>query len=167
MEVQKEKTVYFWGVDSNHGHMSNFFVCPYKGKYGDVFCSEQDFMLMKLMQFDSNNEQLKNAMLSARLPDDVKKLGRLVRNFNQEVWDEVKSSCMIEAIYQKYDNNPDLKKKLLDTGNATLVEASPYDKIWGIGISEKDARSGVSWRGENLLGKALMFIRNAFRELEH
>lgn len=70
---------------------------------------------------------------------------------------------MKTGLIEKFSQNPDLKKALVRTGDAILVEASPFDKIWGIGISAKDAQKNKPWEGENLLGKALMEVRDNIR----
>lgn len=68
---------------------------------------------------------------------------------------------VVEGNVAKFSQNPDLKEFLLGTGDAVIVEASPYDKIWGIGLKANDerARNPETWRGENLLGFALMDVR--------
>ena len=73
---------------------------------------------------------------------------------------------MIEGNYLKFSQNPHLRNYLINTGNRILVEASPYDRIWGIGISEKDAvqETPNNWRGLNLLGFALMEVRDRLQE---
>jgi ribA/ribD-fused uncharacterized protein len=67
---------------------------------------------------------------------------------------------VLEGNLAKFTQNPGLQKMLLDTGNKVLVEASPYDTICGIGLSEEDARNGVTWRGQNLLGNMLIEVRS-------
>ena len=66
---------------------------------------------------------------------------------------------MFDALYYKFSQNDDIRQKLLSTGNSTLVEASPRDRIWGIGLNITDAQSGKDWKGKNLLGKTLMRVR--------
>ena len=96
---------------------------------------------------------------------DYKKLGRKVRNFEPEPWDSKKSEIVVEGNKAKFSQNPDLKEFLLSTGDAILVEASPYDKIWGIGLDRETAMKGSveQWQGENLLGCALMEVRDWLR----
>ena len=84
----------------------------------------------------------------------------MVKNFDEEVWNQLKYQIMYEAVKAKF-SNPILMKKLIDTKDKILVEASPYDKIWGIGLNETDAKKTLptNWIGENLLGKVLMQVR--------
>lgn len=92
----------------------------------------------------------------------MKALGRQVRGFDAKVWDEVKFSVVLNASYLKFSQNASLRDFLLQTGSKILVEASPVDKIWGIGMSASDenAQNPVKWRGQNLLGFALMRARD-------
>ena len=92
-------------------------------------------------------------------PYQCKKLGRQVKNWNQELWDQHKCDIMFDALRYKFSQNDDILQKLLSTGNSTLAEASPRDRIWGIGLNITDAQSGKDWRGKNLLGKTLMRVR--------
>ena len=92
----------------------------------------------------------------------MKALGRQVRGFDVKVWDEVKFSVVLNASYLKFSQNANLREFLLSTKDKILVEASPVDKIWGIGMSAEDqnAQNPMKWRGQNLLGFALMRARD-------
>ena len=118
-------------------------------------------MWEKQQLFNPTNILLENNILETTNPAIIRNLGRFVQNFNQTVWDTKKYDIMKRGLIEKFSQNINLKKALLDTNDAILVEASPYDTIWGIGLSEKDAKN-KKWRGENLLGKALMDVRNIF-----
>ena len=109
-----------------------------------------------------------NEIMTANNPYDYKKLGRKVRNFEPESWDARKSEIVVEGNKSKFGQNLDIKEFLLSTGDAILVEASPFDKIWGIGLDRETAMKGTveQWQGENLLGCALMEVRDYLRELE-
>ena len=97
-------------------------------------------------------------------PATAKKLGRAVKGFNAARWDSVRYEIMKEGLTLKFTQNPPLKEALISTGDAVLVEASPYDKIWGIGMSEVSAiKAGESKWGQNLLGKALMEVRESLK----
>ena len=100
--------------------------------------------------------------MSASDPKSYKSLGRKIKGFDAAVWDSHKYNIVVEGNKAKFSQNPLLRNYLLSTGNAVLVEASPYDRIWGIGMYESQARSGSvdSWKGENLLGYALMEVRD-------
>jgi len=94
-------------------------------------------------------------------PATVKALGRQVRPFDQATWEAVRSDVVARGNYLKFSQNARLRKLLLSTAGLTLVEASRYDSIWGIGLNLSDAAAGAKWRGLNLLGAALMRVREA------
>ena len=100
-------------------------------------------------------------ILETNVPFEQKALGRKVRNFNQQVWDQVKFDIMVVGLYEKFKQNPGIINSLLDTSGTELVEANPNDKIWGVGLSVSDPRilNKEEWLGENLLGKVLDKVR--------
>lgn len=91
----------------------------------------------------------------------IKSLGKKVKNYNEEVWVQNRELIVEEGNFAKFDQNQQLKQSLLNTKGTILVEASPYDKIWGIGLKENDikAQNEETWEGLNLLGKLLTMIR--------
>lgn len=101
-------------------------------------------------------------ILVAKTPAEAKKLGRGVLNFDVEVWKEKCFEVVTKGNVHKFDQNPDLKTYLLNTGERVLVEASPYDQIWGIGLAAEDPKveHPEQWNGLNLLGFALMVARD-------
>lgn len=126
--------------------------------------TEQYMMFSKADMF--HDEVMARKILMTDNARDIKAFGRLVRNFNSNEWDAVKYAIVKKGNFLKFDQNPSMKKQLLSTGNTTLVEASPYDTIWGIGLYEGDPRAmdDKQWLGENLLGKLLIELRNEFRK---
>ena len=100
-------------------------------------------------------------------PKEIKALGRNVRNFDEALWDKMKYPLVLMGNYNKFVQNEDLRKFLLSTGDCVLVEASPYDHVWGIGLSADDTRAKHprQWNGDNLLGFALMEVRDEIRRV--
>lgn len=92
----------------------------------------------------------------------MKKLGRKVRNYDDSIWKEKRYDVVVKGNIAKFSQNEKLRSFLLSTGSKILVEASPKDTIWGIGLEESspDALSPRKWQGENLLGFALMEVRD-------
>ena len=119
-------------------------------------------MCSKALLFEDYN--ILGKMFSTSDPKLLKALGQKVQNFDQKKWDAFKLDIVILGNYLKFSQNLNLKQKLIQTEKAILAEASPYDKVWGIGLSADNdlANSPDSWRGENLLGYALMTVRNIF-----
>ncbi len=95
-------------------------------------------------------------------PAEAKKMGRKVKGFNAKVWDEHKHGIVKEANLLKFSQHTPLRDFLIKTGSRILVEASPLDNIWGIGLAQDDprAKNPHQWEGENLLGFALMEVRD-------
>lgn len=108
-----------------------------------------------------------NVCVEPELLVQAKKLGRLVEGFDAAVWAEHCRRIVTEASEHKFAQNPHLKEFLLSTGETVLVEASPYDNVWGIGLAANDplALDPRTWKGENLLGFSLMDARSALQEL--
>ncbi|KAF9456867.1 hypothetical protein BDZ94DRAFT_1274581 [Collybia nuda] len=96
----------------------------------------------------------------------VKALGREVVGFDEEIWKREREKIVLEGNLHKFRANPELKQRLLDTGERVFVEASPGDRIWGIGYAENRALEDRSGWGSNLLGKVLGQTRRMLREEE-
>lgn len=106
------------------------------------------------------------AILAESSPRALQKLGRSVRGFDQKAWDAHKFSIVLQGTRLKFSQHSDLAAHLLGTGVQHLAEANPKDCVWGIGMGEAhaDARTPSKWRGENLLGRALMLVREEMRK---
>ena len=111
--------------------------------------------------------EIRAQILESRDPKRIKALGRKVRNFDQTLWDRAKYSIVLNGNWCKFSQNRALRDFLLSTGNSVLAEASPFDGIWGIRLSaaSSEARDPLKWRGENLLGFALMEVRDELRRV--
>jgi ribA/ribD-fused uncharacterized protein len=99
-------------------------------------------------------------------PKTIKALGRQVINFDEKEWDKVKYKIVLNGNYYKFSQNVDMLEALRSTGNKVLVEASPYDKVWGVGLDENNEKiyNPSYWKGENLLGFALMEVRDELKK---
>ncbi|BET47343.1 NADAR family protein [Kitasatospora aureofaciens] len=104
-------------------------------------------------------------VLAAAHPAGAKKAGRLVRGFDEAVWERERFRIVVEGSVHKFASDPALRAFLLGTGGRVLVEASPVDRVWGIGLAADDeaAQDPERWRGPNLLGFALMAARERLR----
>lgn len=127
------------------------------------FCMEQCMMVGKARLFQ--DVEVQQQILSCPDPRKIKALGRSVKPFDSKRWDRVKYSLVLTGNYHKFVQNPVLRRFLLSTGDSVLVEASPYDCIWGVGLSAGDPRihDPRQWLGQNLLGFALMEVRDEIR----
>jgi ribA/ribD-fused uncharacterized protein len=111
------------------------------------------------------DERAAARVLAAISPAEAKEIGRHVQGFDEAVWLEHRDEIAVRALRGKFKAHPLMLDELLGTGDAEIAEASPVDRIWGIGIDADSARAGEPWRGENVLGKALMKVREEFRAL--
>ena len=123
-------------------------------------CAEQYMMAQKARVF--GDDEIFELILKSDDPKDIKALGRKVKGFNSDLWNENKFRIVLEGNYAKFSQNEDLRDFLMSTNDKILVEASPYDKIWGIGMreSEDGVNNPKNWKGTNLLGFAIMQVRD-------
>lgn len=105
-------------------------------------------------------------ILSSKEQGDIKALGRRIKNFKEELLNEEKFNIVKRGNLAKFSQDENLKEFLLSTKGKILVEASPYDCVWGIGrgVNEEGIEDPKTWRGENLLGFALMEVRDTLGE---
>jgi ribA/ribD-fused uncharacterized protein len=159
---EDDKFVFFWqgGDIYSNFYQSNFYL------YNKEFSSaEQCFMYSKAIHFQ--DFQIAKQILKTHEPMNCKNLGRKVKNYNEKEWNILREEKMFQACFAKFAQNEGLKEKLINTSNKILVEASPNDKIWGVGLREDDTEilNPYNWRGQNLLGKVLMKVREIIKEM--
>lgn len=163
---EKYKFVFFWGHTPpkdgsiNESCFSQWWMCDFVVDEVKYCCAEQYMMAEKARLFQ-DDEMLK-AILTAKHPKQMKEFGRNVKHFDAEIWENHCYNIVLKGNIAKFAQNPALREYLKTTGNRILVEASPRDKIWGIGIgkSNPQAENPLSWRGKNLLGFALTQVRD-------
>ncbi len=156
MKVETSTMVLFWNADNifSNWHPSKLELHGHKFKN-----AESAFMYLKAEMF--NDTEAMARLPKCDNPAEAKKIGRGVKNFNNEQWDKARYEAMKIVLENKFFQNENLAKVLAATGEKTIVEASPLDKIWGIGLAPDDVRAQdpKNWKGQNLLGLALMEIR--------
>jgi ribA/ribD-fused uncharacterized protein len=126
--------------------------------------AEHWMMAKKALLF--NDETIFRKIIEVKSPAEVKKLGREVQNYNDEIWIKNRNEIVKEGNLLKFRQHQDLKEFLLNTKERILVEASPVDAIWGIGMpsDHQNINNPKKWRGLNLLGFALMEVRDELRK---
>jgi hypothetical protein len=141
--------------------LSNWHPCQFSYHGVDFTCVEQFMMFAKAKLF--NDEESVGGILSTGDPMTQKMIGRKVAGFDLRTWEAKRESIVFVGCREKFAQNPGLRSILLATVPTELVEASPYDLIWGIGLGERDPRltDRTQWRGQNLLGITLMKVRDA------
>jgi len=159
---KKLKFIFFWKPVKtsiiDESCLSQWFPAQFKKNEYIYKTAEHYMMAEKARLFD---ESMVCKILNAKTTKEVKNLGRIIKNFDEELWKEKAFDIVVEGNYLKFSQNKKLKEYLLSTKDKILVEASPYDKIWGIGLAKGDkAKNPLMWNGENKLGFALMKTRD-------
>jgi ribA/ribD-fused uncharacterized protein len=151
--------VFFWGGTCSQWAKSDFTI------EGVTYnCAEQYMMAKKALLFDDADAYA--SIMKSKNPRDQKAFGRKVIGFDSDVWNIECRHYVYEANYAKFTQNPSMLSELESYGDKELVEASPYDKIWGIGMHWKD--DGIddksNWKGSNWLGEAIMQVRETLKK---
>ena len=156
MTGEQRRFTFFWQSESpfSQWHPVEFVV---KGKR--FVCAEQYMMHGKAVLF--GDLEVAERILASASPKTHKALGRKVSGFDDQVWKRERERIVYEGNHAKFTQNASLLAELMATAGTELVEASPTDRIWGVGLSAEDPRiqNPSQWRGQNLLGKVLTRLR--------
>lgn len=166
---EKIKFLFFWGhhpsADGSvtQSCFSQWWQAPFTVDGITYKTAEHWMMAGKARLF--NDDVILQKILLVNTPDEAKKLGRQVKNFDAAAWDTHKFDLVVNGNHHKFSQHPALKTFLLNTHDRILVEASPMDRIWGIGMaaSNEHVENPLQWRGHNLLGYALMVVRDQLK----
>lgn len=161
----------FWGHTSKPGRpvgkecLSQWY--PASFVIGDqTYLTAEHFMMASKAVVFGDSEAYESVLLAAT-PQEAKRIGREIRGFDSARWIGVSFGLVVEGNVEKFQQNAVLREFLLTTGESVLVEASPVDTVWGIGLAADDpnATNPEQWKGENLLGFALMEVRRRLAAL--
>ncbi|MGD6742925.1 NADAR family protein [Streptomyces sp. BH106] len=163
------KYLHFWGHTPRKdgsigaGCLSQWWPSPFTVAGVEYATAEHWMMAQKARLF--GDPEAERRAIAAGHPAEAKKAGRLVRGFDGEVWERERFGVVVEGSVHKFAADPGLREFLVSTGERVLVEASPMDQVWGIGLAADDAGAAdpEAWRGLNLLGFALMAARERLR----
>lgn len=138
---------------------SQWYACEFVAEGLRFNCAEQYMMWGKARLF--GDEEVAKEIMEAKHPREHKALGRKVKGYDEQKWREHRERIVKDGNRAKFTQNAELLALLEGTVGTELVEASPYDKIWGIGLAESDPRAHdpAKWKGQNLLGKVLTELR--------
>ena len=154
--------LYFYSHRGRGGCLSQFYESPFVSD-GATFETAEKFMMASKARL-MGDEAAVGQIVATTKPEDAKELGRRIAPWDEALWQAERFGIVSRGTELKFSQNPQLREWLLQTGDTTLVEASPYGTVWGIGLSVADAETGAEWRrGMNLLGKALGEVREKFR----
>jgi ribA/ribD-fused uncharacterized protein len=159
------KYVFFWGhTPTSRGEigkecLSQWYAARFEVD-GVSFATAEHYMMYRKALLFSDHDTAKQ-ILHAPNPGAAKSLGRSVRGFIDSVWVDHRSAIVVDGNYAKFSQSAALREYLVNTKQRVLVEASPVDRVWGIGLAADDehVENPLMWRGLNLLGFALMTIR--------
>ena len=171
-EGQSIEFVFFWrptpSADGkiSESCLSQWWGCRFEVDGVEYCCAEQFMMAEKARLFD-DGEMLTKIMESVN-PKEMKAYGRKVRGFEKDVWEDACYGIVKRGNVAKFSQNPELWEYLKGTQKRILVEASPMDRIWGIGMGKTnpDAQNPLKWKGSNLLGFALTEVREQLLKAE-
>ena len=159
------KYLFFWShqPDKPHAYLSQWWSAPFELDGALYPTAEHYMMAAKAALF--GDEARRQQILAAPHPGAAKQLGRQVTGFDEAQWQAARSAIVVAGNLAKFSQNEALRQRLLTTGERVLVEASPVDTIWGIGVAVTDplAAQPDQWPGLNLLGFALMTVRDRLR----
>jgi len=166
IESKNVKYLFFWGHQPSRDGiitkscLSQWWEANFLVDNVNYKTAEHYMMAQKAKLFKDDNAY--NKIIACKTPGEAKKLGREVSNFNQDLWEKNRFSIVRQANYYKFNQNPLLKEFLTNTKNRVLVEASPVDRIWGVGMDKNNSNilNPKNWKGLNLLGFALMEVRD-------
>jgi ribA/ribD-fused uncharacterized protein len=153
-----DEYVFFWREKFSNWSIGQFVV------NNIIFnCGEQYMMYKKATLFD--DFYISGEILGEKQPSEQKKLGRKVSNYDDELWSKVRKEIVKYGLRERFKQVKGLRESLISYGNRTFVEASPYDKIWGIGMDENhpDILDSRNWKGYNLLGQILTEIKDELK----
>ena len=154
--VYTEDLVLFWKPPCPFGQWTD---SPFEIDGRRYMCAEQFMMAEKARLF--GDHEIATAIIGSSDPREQKKLGKKVKGFEETIWHKHRLEIVVRGNIAKFSQNEHLKQVLLGTGQRRLVEASPLDRIWGIGLAadHPDAYMIERWQGLNLLGDALEIVR--------
>ncbi|EOD5130375.1 NADAR family protein [Vibrio parahaemolyticus] len=166
---KKIKYVFFWGHQEQGGTVSkSCFSQWYESTFsenGIEYMTAEHYMMAEKAKLFGDNETYQK-IIKATNPGEAKSLGREVQGFDESKWGENRFQIVVSGNVLKFSQNQKLREFLVNTSNRVLVEASPVDKIWGIGLAvdNQKAENPNLWKGQNLLGFALMEVRDILRD---
>lgn len=153
----------FHNPDEENGYLSNWYLSHFIAGEIEFSSMEQYMMYQKAVCFHDND--IAEQILKTEDVAYIKKLGRLVSGYDDSYWAGIRQIVVYEGLLKKFSQNEGLKKRLLKTKEAVLAECAVKDCIWGIGLSmdNSDRFDREKWRGQNLLGYALMMVRDRLK----
>lgn len=157
--LQCNSVICFHNPDEENGYLSNWYLSDFTVDEIAFSSMEQYMMYQKAIVFD--DKEIAEYILATSDVAEIKALGRNVSNYDDTVWSGVRQIIIYRGLLEKFRQNKELEHQLLETGDAVLAECAVRDRIWGIGLNmrDNDRLDIKKWKGQNLLGFALMEVR--------
>lgn len=151
--------VCFHNPEEENGYLSNWYLAEFIVDGIKFLSMEQYMMYEKALLFQDQEAAAK--ILQTDNVAEIKALGRTVQHFDDKIWIKIREEIVYKGVREKFRQNPALAEKLEKTGKEIIAECAVKDRIWGIGLSMNDENRYCieRWRGQNLLGKILMQVR--------
>ncbi|MCM3629347.1 NADAR family protein [Paenibacillus glycanilyticus] len=163
---EKLKFLFFWGhTPSADGHINSSCLSQWWGSEfiveNEQYSFAEQFMMAEKARLFGDKEMLE-AIMKSKHPKEMKAYGRAIKGFNNEVWESICYDIVLRGNLAKFEQNQELLEFLKSHHNCVFVEASPVDRIWGIGLAQDHPNSmnPILWEGKNLLGFALTEVRD-------
>lgn len=156
----------FHNPEEEYGYLSNWYDSDFAWN-GIHFTSMEQFMMYrKAVCF--HDEKIARQILEMKDVAKIKELGRKVSNYHDQMWGGIRQIVVYEGLIEKFTQDTHLRMELIGTGDAILAECAVKDRIWGIGLSMNDPKrlDPEQWKGQNLLGYALMMVRERIAHSE-
>lgn len=157
--MSSKKIICFHNPDEANGYLSNWYLSDFQADGVSFSSMEQYMMYRKARLFD--DKPVADEIMSTDNVGKIKALGRKVAGYDDVIWGGMRQVIVYNGLLEKFRQNEALRKMLLETGTCVLAECAVMDRIWGIGLGmhDDDRFSMGKWRGQNLLGFALMEVR--------
>lgn len=159
-----KRIICFHNPDEMNGYLSNWYLSDFSA--GDIQYSSMEQYMMHQKALLFNDRDAAEQILNTANVGKIKALGRSVKNYEDIIWNGMRQIVIYQGLLEKFQQNEEIKRMLLATQSDILAECAVQDKIWGIGLSMKDERrlDIKEWKGQNLLGFALMKVRAVLNE---
>lgn len=160
-----KRIICFHNPDEMNGYLSNWYLSDFSA--GDIQYSSMEQYMMHQKALLFNDRDAAEQILNTANVGKIKALGRSVKNYEDIIWNGMRQIVVYQGLLEKFQQNEEIKRMLLATQSDILAECAVQDKIWGIGLSMKDERrlDIKEWKGQNLLGFALMKVRAVLQQI--
>lgn len=159
-----KNVICFYKPNDEYGYLSNWYMSDFTVDGVAFTSAEQYMMYSKAVLF--GDEEISKQILNTDDVSEIRALGRKVKNYDDTVWSGMRHIIVYNGLLEKFRQNAEIRDKLLSTSDDILAETTARDRIWatGMSISDNACFDPHKWKGQNLLGFALMCVREQLRK---